>query len=321
MLKSQTERVKLMSHAVLTASSNILEKMKEYYTPHLKPSPPAHSLFSAKKSGTTITAYTSGKVVFQGNTAEQEAAIWEEQSGVKDSPKKNTTKQPSSLPDNFAQWSVIGSDEVGTGSYFGPLTVVAAYVDRSKIELVKELGVQDSKNLNDKKIIAIAKDLVTFLPYSLLNVYPDKYNQIQPTMSQGKMKAVLHNKALGNVLKKIAPNKPEAILIDQFEEPKTYYNHIRSEKQQIKENVYFATKGESHHLAVAAASILARYAFLKGLEELSNEAGIQLPSGANAASDVAAARLLKKGGTPLLSTYAKLHFANTQKAKKIAGMN
>lgn len=306
-----------MAHAVLTASPNLLKKMKEYYASYSKPVPPAHSLFSAKKNGTTITAYNSGKVVFQGNAAEQEAALWSSEATVSEKAKKKPAPS-ASLPDGFASWSVVGSDEVGTGSYFGPLTVVAAYVDRSQMELVKELGVQDSKNLTDKQIIAIAKDLLTFLPYSLLNVSPEKYNKIQPTMSQGKMKAVLHNQAIGNVLDKISPHRPDAVLIDQFELPQTYYKHIRSEKQQVKENVYFATKGESHHLAVAAASILARYAFLKELESMSKQAGLLLPSGANAASDVAAAKLLKKGGMSLLSKYAKLHFANTDKAKKIA---
>ena len=116
---------------------------------------------------------------------------------------------------------------MGTGSYFGPLTVVAAYVEKSQIPLLKELGVRDSKDLKDPQIIAIAKDLMTFLPFSLLNVMPEKYNQIQPTMTQGKMKAVLHNQALGHVLAKISPQKPDAILIDQFELPSTYFKHIK----------------------------------------------------------------------------------------------
>lgn len=309
-----------MPQAVLTAKSELILKMKEHYTPFLNPSPPQYSAFAAKKPGVTITAYQSGKVVFQGKDAEKEAAQWQGKEGAVVSAAKEKVKKKVNLPEGFAGWSVLGSDEVGTGSYFGPLTVVATYVDRSRMELVKELGVKDSKHLSDKQIVSIAKDLLTFLPYSLLTVDPKKYNQIQPSMSQGKMKAVLHNQALGNVLAIIAPTKPDGILIDQFEAPDTYFKHIQSETRQITKDVFFATKGESHHLAVAAASILARYAFLNRLEELSKEAGVKLPSGANAASDVAAARILKKGGLPLLSNYAKLHFANTEKAKKIAGL-
>ncbi len=84
--------------------------------------------------------------------------------------------------------------------------------------------------------------------------------------------------------------------------------------------MYFQTKGEGHHLAVAAASIIARYAFLKGLDELTAKAGLKIPSGAGSNVDLIAAKLLKKGGLPLLGKYAKLHFANTEKAKKISGL-
>ena len=68
--------------------------------------------------------------------------------------------------------------------------------------MLKELGVRDSKELTDAKIIEIAKQLVSFIPYSLLVLHNEKYNAFQEKgMSQGKMKALLHNKALSNVLK------------------------------------------------------------------------------------------------------------------------
>ncbi|MDV2687439.1 ribonuclease HIII, partial [Alkalihalophilus lindianensis] len=83
------------------------------------------------------------------------------------------------------------------------------------------------------------------------------YNKVQQKgMSQGKMKALLHNQAIVNVLEKIAPEKPEAILIDQFVQPSTYFQHIKGQKTIARENVYFSTKAEGIHLAVAAASIL-----------------------------------------------------------------
>ncbi|WP_413524297.1 ribonuclease HIII [Carnobacterium divergens] len=310
-----------MANDVLTVATATLKEMKNYYQDYLKPTTPPGALFAAKKSSVNITGYNSGKVLFQGSSAEQEAHIWKSKATTTLPSKKSTSKKPidTPLPHGFDSWSVIGSDEVGTGSYFGPLTVVAAYVEKSQIPLLKELGVRDSKDLKDPQIIAIAKDLMTFLPFSLLNVMPEKYNQIQPTMTQGKMKAVLHNQALGHVLAKISPQKPDAILIDQFELPSTYFKHIQDQPAQIKERVYFQTKGEGHHLAVAAASIIARYAFLKGLDDLSAEAGTNIPSGAGSNVDLVAAKLLKRGGVALLGKYAKLHFANTEKAKKISG--
>lgn len=310
-----------MSHEVLTVSAQTLQAMKKHYATDLKSKNPPGSLFAAKKNTVNVTGYHSGKVLFQGATAQQEAAIWTDKSiQTSSSSKKNKRDLNTPLPKGFAQWSVIGSDEVGNGSYFGPLTVVATYVDKSQFSLLKELGVRDSKDMKDPEILRVAADLITFLPHSLLTVTPEKYNLIQPTMTQGKMKAVLHNQALGHVLSKIDPLVPDGILIDQFELPATYFKHIQDQPKQIKDNLYFQTKGESHHLSVAAASIIARYAFLKSLENMTKETGMTIPSGAGNQADLVAAKLLKRGGIPLLGKYAKLHFANTKKAQKIAGL-
>lgn len=309
-----------MSTIVLLASPALIKEMEAVYRPHFVSPFPPYTAFSAKKQGTTISAYNSGKIVLQGTAAEKESEPWLNKGATPQQKKESVSKKDlSTLPSGFSGWSVIGSDEVGTGSYFGPLTVVAAYVEDTAIPLLKELGVQDSKNLSDPQIIRIAKDLVAFLPYSSLSMDPVTYNRIQPTMSQGKMKAILHNRALLNVKEKIVPKQPKAILIDQFAQPSTYYAYLKQEKEILKEDVFFATKGESRHLSVAAASIIARYSFLNGLKEESDAVGITLPSGAGSQSDIVAAKLLKKGGIDLLGKVAKLHFANTEKAKKIAG--
>jgi ribonuclease HIII len=309
-----------MSNTVLKVNARQLENMREYYCTKLMEKVPQGGLFVAKTEGCTITAYRSGKVLFQGKEAAVEAAKWENKDSQQISPTSSAPhKSASLLPDNISQQSFIGSDEVGTGDYFGPITVVAAYVDKKQIPLLQELGVRDSKSLTDEKIISIAKQLTTFLPYSLLVLHNDKYNELQQKgMSQGKIKALLHNQAIGHVLRKIQPEKPEGILIDQFVESAIYYKHIASQKQIVRENVYFSTKGESVHIAVAAASMIARYAFLKEMEKLSEQAGFTLPKGAGAQVDTAAARLIKSKGEQSLALFAKLHFANTQKAMKIA---
>ncbi|MEB2290852.1 ribonuclease HIII [Priestia megaterium] len=302
-----------MSHAVIKVSADQIAKMKIHYTSYLQPKFPQGSIFAAKTPGCSITAYRSGKVLFQGKEAETEAAKW---GGPLDAAKKAPV---SHLPSNFSSLSVIGSDEVGTGDYFGPMTVVAAYVQKEQLPLLKELGVRDSKELTDAKIIEIAKQLVSFIPYSLLVLHNEKYNAFQEKgMSQGKMKALLHNKALSNVLKKLDPEKPDAILIDQFVEKNTYYKHVVKEKEIIKENVFFSTKGESVHLSVAAASIIARYAFLKQMDLLTEKTGMVIPRGAGAQVDIAAAKIIKKHGVNALNSLAKIHFANTEKALKLA---
>ncbi|TCN24491.1 ribonuclease HIII [Mesobacillus foraminis] len=307
-----------MGNTVLTTSLSEIKKMEAHYSPFLSPKVPAGGVFAAKTPGCAITAYKSGKVLFQGRDGESEAAKWgQPSSSAGPSPKQ----QPISakLPAQISSMSIIGSDEVGTGDYFGPITVVAAYVKKQDLELLKELGVQDSKNLKDDKIIAIAKQLVEFVPYSLLTLHNQKYNQMQGSgMSQGKLKALLHNQAIGHVLNKIAPEKPEAILIDQFAKEEIYYSHLKGKQNIIRDNVYFSTKAEGIHLAVAAASMIARYAFVKHFEKLGEKAGFTLPKGAGSQVDLAAARLIKSKGTECLPEFVKLHFANTDKAMRLA---
>lgn len=309
-----------LSQVVLKLDMKDIERMKNHYKEQLSVKIPPGGVFTAKTSNCTITAYQSGKVLFQGAGCTSEANLWGNSKESKSVKGKQTPKKADHLPPNFANQSVIGSDEVGTGDYFGPITVVAAYVNKENIPLLRELGVRDSKDLNDEKIIAIAKQIKTIVPYSLLTLHNEKYNVMQKSgMSQGKLKALLHNQAIGHVLKKISPEKPDAILIDQFAVRDVYYNYLKGQATVHRENVYFSTKAEGIHLAVAAASILARYAFVQHFDNLSKNAGFVIPKGAGPKVDVAAARLIREKGESVLPQFVKLHFANTEKALKILG--
>jgi ribonuclease HIII len=309
-----------MGNIVLNLEMNKIMEMRNFYKKNILDKNIPGSVFAAKTPACMITAYKSGKVLFQGNDSEKEASRWGSASTSATSNKpasssKAKSKAKGDLPNGIGLMSAIGSDEVGTGDFFGPITVVAAYVKKENIPLLKELGVRDSKDLNDDKIIAIAKVIKDIIPFSLMTLKNEKYNQVQQSgMSQGKMKAILHNQAILNVLDKISPEKPEAILIDQFVQASTYYQHLKSQKEIAKENVYFSTKAEGIHLAVAAASILARYAFIQYIDKLSDSAGFKIPKGAGAQVDVAAAKLIMSKGRDILPSFVKLHFANTDKA-------
>ena len=299
-----------MSSAVLKLSKTEIKKLKNYYADYLLNKKVPYSEFSAKKNGTSITAYTSGKVLFQGKNAEQEAARW----GSSD---PSAAKTSSSLPKNFASLAVLGSDEVGNGSYFGPLCVCAVYADKEHLDALKRLGVKDSKMLTDDQIRKMATAIKELIPYRLLVVSTEKYNEIQPKYNAVRMKVALHNQAIRLLLDQIAPTKPEAILIDQFTSEANYMKYVKQESQRIEQKIYFVTKGEQYHLSVAAASIISRASFLDELDKASLELGTKVPSGAGKPSDELAAKLLRQGGIDLLSKFAKLHFANTEKAKKM----
>jgi ribonuclease HIII len=315
---NQKAEENLLANVVLLLNMNQILEMKDYYHKFLVEKLPQGSVFSAKTPRCVITAYTSGKVLFQGADSAAEADRWGGESAAVTSSGSAPSRAKGNVPPGIGSMSAIGSDEVGTGDFFGPITVVAAYVMKEQIPLLKELGVRDSKDLNDEKIAAIAKDIKNVVTFSLLTLKNEKYNQLQRSgMSQGKMKAILHNQAILNVLEKISPEVPEAVLIDQFVEKDTYYRHLQGQKAVARENVYFSTKAEGVHIAVAAASILARYAFVQYMDKLGEAAGITIPKGAGAHVDEAAAKLILSKGREVLPGFVKMHFANTEKALRI----
>lgn len=306
-----------MANIVLSISTNIQKEVMAYYASHFIERKAPGVIFAAKLPDTAITMYKSGKLMFQGGGAEREAARWGTVEKTA-TPLSTIGAKGDVLPNNFATMSVLGSDETGTGDYFGPITVAAVYVPTSKIELMNELGVKDSKMLTDDYMRKIAPDLRAACVHSVLVLRNEKYNNLQAKgYSQGKMKAMMHNKALQNTLSKMAPEKPEFILIDQFAERGVYYNYLKNERDLVQENVYFSTKAEQLHVAVATASILARAAFLKEMDRLSDITGLTLMKGASNKVDVQAARIWRNQGEEFLRSITKWHFANTDKARKM----
>lgn len=307
-----------MSNIVLLISTNAQKEVMSYYASYFVERKAPGVVFAAKLPDTAITMYKSGKCMFQGGGAEREAARWGA-TGVATTQKSSTIgAKGDTLPEGFASMSVLGSDETGTGDYFGPITVAAVYVPSTKIELINELGVKDSKMLTDDYMRKIAPDLRAACIHSVLVLRNEKYNVLQARgYSQGKMKAMMHNKALGNTLSKIAPEKPTHILIDQFAERGVYYNYLKNERDIVKEDVLFSTKAEQLHVSVATASILARAAFLKEMDRLSELAGIELQKGASSKVDALAARIWRGQGEEFLRSITKWHFANTEKARKL----
>ena len=259
---------------------------------------------------TVINIYSSGKVMFQGKNADQLASqlLPDKQSTTG----KHTSSNTTSI--QYNRFHCIGSDEAGSCDYFGPLTVCAAYVSQSHIKILKELGVDDSKKLNDTKIVDLAEQLITFIPHSLLTLDNVKYNERQSIgWSQVKMKAVLHNEAIKNVLQKIEQDQLDYIVIDQFAK-REVYQHYTLSALPFPDKTKFETKGESKSLAIAAASIISRYAFVKHMDHISKKLRMEIPKGASNKVDLIAAKVIQKYDIQQLDTISKKHFNNRDKA-------
>lgn len=266
-----------------------------------------------KYQNTTINIYHSGKVMFQGKNAELVAQrMLPNQAISSSSQSKTSTSKQSSI--QYNKYNCIGSDEAGSGDYFGPLTVCAAYVSEKNAQVLKTLGVDDSKKLTDDKIVELAEQLITFIPHSLLTLNNVKYNERQKMgWSQVKMKAVLHNEAIKNVVQKIDVDHLDYIVIDQFAKREVYQHYALSELPFPKKT-QFETKGESKSLAIAAASIISRYAYVKHMNQITQQIKMEVPKGASNKVDLFAAKIIQKSGLSQLDAISKKHFKNRDKA-------
>lgn len=265
-----------------------------------------HMDYFFRLEGATVSIYKSGKVLLQGNDLTPYLTFFGQDAG-------NLKRSTSSARQDLA---MIGTDEVGNGSYFGGLTVVASFVTPDQHDWLKKLGVGDSKTLDDRKIQQLAPLLEENIQHQALLLSPKKYNEVIASgYNAVSVKVALHNQAIYLLLNKGV--QPERIVIDAFTTPKNFQKYVKAEKNQVTQTIDLEEKAEGKYLAVAVSSIIARNLFLQNLEDLGKELGFNLPSGAGAKSDQVAAKLLQSYGMKALDYCAKLHFKNTEKAKKL----
>ena len=289
-----------MASITLTPSEKEIQAFLEHYQTSLAPSKNPYIRYFLRLPQATVSIYTSGKVLLQGEGAEKYARFFGYQV----------------VEENRGQnFPLIGTDEVGNGSYFGGLAVVASFVTPDQHDFLRKLGVGDSKTLTDQKIRQIAPILKEKIQHQALLLSPSKYNEvIGDRYNAVSVKVALHNQAIYLLLQKGI--QPEKIVIDAFTSAKNYDKYLAQEANRFSNPISLEEKAEGKYLAVAVSSIIARDLFLENLENLGRELGYQLPSGAGTASDKVASQILQAYGMQGLNFCAKLHFQNTEKAKK-----
>lgn len=309
---------------VFKVSDNVKEKMLKYYKDLRRDKTPPYAVFQAMDADTIITLYESGKVMFQGISADIDANIWIDLEkklnnriiDIKTGKDKNKDNKPKEIKTSkFDQYNTIGSDEVGTGDYFGPIVVSATFVSTQDIPFLNELKVTDSKKIDDNRIKEIAPQIMNKIPYTSYVLNNTDYNKMHnSSLNMNKIKAILHNKVLLSMVNK-CPNY-DKIVVDQFTPPNKYYEYLSDTKEKVI-NITFTPKAEEQCLSVACASIISRYIFLKIMHDISTELNTNIPKGAGIVVDEVAKKLVKEHGLEILNKYAKLNFKNTEKIKGI----
>lgn len=298
-----------------------LPELLEYYQ-SLEVAPPNPDIVKMFKSGDlTVSLYRTGKVLLQGTDARDDYLMWAELLGFKPEPEPVREATRSDEPERSAVYytSAIGSDEVGTGDFFGPVVVAAAYVAKAKIPVLEALKIRDSKKLADDYIRDVSERLAALVPHVILVTEPAKYNElVAQGFNMNKIKSYLHNHAIRKCLQK-ADGIVEKVIVDEFCSPDLYFDYLKDVDPYRK--VTFLQRGESAHLAVAAASVLARDAFLKRMDALGDSLRIRLPLGAGAAVDLIGKLVVLQKGYDFLSTVAKTNFKNMERIRELTRKN
>lgn len=308
----------------LKVSPNTKEKMIEYFEDKKRSKTPPYAVFQADEMDTVVTLYESGKAVFQGISADIDANMWKEverhlnptkKLEMSDSSKKTKEKKEVFVDPKIYYSSSIGSDEVGTGDYFGPIVVTSSYVSKENISFLEELGVKDSKKLTDEKILEIVPKIIKVIPYSSVVLSNKEYNEkYSSDINMNKLKAILHNKVLSNLVKN--NYSYDYIVVDEFAKKYVYFNYLK-ESNDVVRNITFLTKGEDKCLSVACSSLISRYIFIKEFAKISADVKMLLPKGASNLVDEKGALIVKEYGFDKLKEIAKLNFKNTDKIKDL----
>lgn len=304
----------------LKVSKNTMEQMQEYFEDKRRIKTPPYAIFQADEADTVVTLYESGKAVFQGISADIDANLWSQMEKNLNPDKKIDMKVAGEKKENKKNSKVyyantIGSDEVGTGDYFGPIVVTASYVTKEDIPFLESLKIKDSKKLTDEQILKITPQIIKKIPYYTMTLSNTEYNKRIKTYNMNALKAILHNKALLEMTKKY-PNS-DYIVVDQFAEKYVYYNYLK-ESNNVQRNITFITKAEDQCLSVACSAIISRYIFIKEMDKLSKKYNQTLPKGAGSIVDEVGVKLVKEHGKEILNEIAKTNFKNTNKIKELA---
>ncbi len=294
--------------SVLILDNHTLEKFVTYYNNYKIETNDNRILYSFKNDDFSITIYNSKKVVFQGANGLHEYNKWALLLGKEtiDETKENNNNY---LNQYYAK-KVIGSDEVGTGDFFGPIVVCAAFVTPKDYHLLQELNINDSKKITDERIRKIAPRLIENIPHHILVLNNEKYNLlIQQDYNMNKIKAYLHNHAIKKMVGKDL--KYDFVILDQFCSKENYFEYLKSE--ETFKNIVFITKAETVHMAVAVASIIARYKFLLEMDGIEQKLGMSIPKGASAAVDAIGQVVKLKYGNKIFNEIAKLNFKNSER--------
>ena len=259
-----------------------------------------YSLWRAKTSSFQAIYYTSGKLLIQGKDVTEIAEKVNAILGIK----KDETVIECGI-DKY-----IGTDESGKGDFFGPLVVAGVQVSQKNKQSFIDMGIKDSKKLEDKKILKMAAFIKANAVHSVIVITPQKYNELYAKFNNlNKLLAWGHARAIENILEK---SPCGYALADKFGDESLIKNALMQKGREIVLNQMVRAESD---IAVAAASVLARAEFVKRMDEMQNKYELSFSKGVSDKVIEQAKTFVNKYTYERLNEVAKLHFKTAKEIK------
>lgn len=265
-----------------------------------------YARFSAKKGKLNVTVYEKGpKVLVQGGETEDFVKFVLEPEILGEARLGNEeVYDPGMFEPHF------GIDESGKGDFFGPLVIAGVFVDRDVARGLLDAGVMDSKRVSSaariRKLAGVVRGMKG-VAWEVIQLKPETYNELYGKFGNlNRLLAWGHAK----VIVELAGQRPDCwrALSDQFAREEVLERALKGQGEAVAHvKLDQRTKGESD-VAVAAASILAREAFVNWMDRASEKGGVEMPLGAGVGVVEAARVVVEKYGREILPKVAKTHF-------------
>jgi ribonuclease HIII len=279
-----------------------------------KPRTVPYARFAFESEKCNVVFYESGKLVVQGKGTQEFIEFLLEPEILKQAKLGyEAVLNPGLLLPR------IGVDESGKGDFFGPLCIAGVYINENVVKAWQGAGIRDSKNISSDRKIAELAEKIRKTPGCVVNVVTignEAYNRLYGRMKN--VNAILawgHARVIENLMGQRQQMNPEPVkaISDQFASSKDV---VAKALMSLGREVELVQRHRAEEdLAVAAASILARDGFVKGLVKLEKQFNLELPKGASSAVDEVAKKFVAGQGADNLAKVAKLHFRTAFRAQ------
>lgn len=281
-----------MKHLALIINEAQLDKLKIFYEPFMTTVSQPYVSFAAIHDQTRITAFANGKIILQGDNSTNEYVLIRTILGQKN-------------------YSAIGSAVIGTEDIFGPLIVCTAYTSTEDINFLRSFKINNIATLTNKQIIEIGPIIAKKFTHSITILDPETYNSlIKNDFTVNRIKARLFNLMFIKTSAKLKTEVPT--LLEQFCLPTHYFNYLKDETFVFRD-VYFSSEATELNYSMLAANIIARYAFIVNLHQLSKKLEIKLKLGHSKETVEQFVELYHNLGATELTKIAKLNLKQVNK--------